>query len=470
MYDRMQELTKADLNLIHSAAMEILASVGIRFKEDEAIGLFKKHGFRVEDYTVFFTEDQVMKAVRSAPAEFTVTARNPEKSVKIGGDSFALLPGYGAPFVVDAGKNRREAVMEDYDNFCKLVHTSPAINMNGFMMVEPSGVPAATSHLDMLLSNILLCDKPFMGSPVSRKGAEQCGDMVEILFGREAMEKSPATVSLINSLSPLGFSEEMAGSLISLVRRGQACVIASLIMLGSSGPITIAGVLAQQSAEVLAGITLAQLVRPGAPVIYGSTSAPTDMKSGGLSIGAPELSTIISFTAQIARFYNLPSRSGGGLTDANFPDIQAGAQSALSLSTAIRSGINFILHSAGILGSYLAMSFEKFMIDEETAGSVLKMVQPAEISKKEIDVEAFADVGIGGEFMTRDMTIERCRSEFFDPKIMTVADFPSWEAAGRSLAHERAAAECERRLQEWTKPDIEPSLEKDLTAYVEKQK
>jgi trimethylamine---corrinoid protein Co-methyltransferase len=470
MYDRIQELTKTDLELIHSSSMEILSSVGIRFKEDEAIEIFKKHGVTTDGYVVYLSEADIRKALDSAPETFIVTARDPEKSVPIGKDDFALVPGYGAPFIITAEKARREASMEDYNNFCKLAQTSRHINMNGFMMVEPSGIPAATAHLDMLLANILHCDKPFMGSPVSRQGADECAEMLEIVWGKEEMERAPATVSLINSLSPLGFSEEMAGSLIALVRGGQACVIASLIMAGSSGPITLPGVLAQQNAEVLAGLTLAQLVRPGAPVIYGSTSAPMDMKTGGLSIGAPELSMLVSFTAQLAHYYHLPSRSGGGLTDANYPDIQAGAQSALALSTAIRSGINFILHSAGILGSYLAMSYEKYLADEELAGMIRKLITPTVISGDEIDVAAFREAGIGGEFMTQDKTIERCRSEFFDPEIMTVSDFPSWESSGKPLAVDRAEKILERRLEEWEKPDIDPKLEKDLIGFVSKKK
>ena len=466
MYDRMQELSRKDLELIHDSAMEILGTVGIRFKEDEAIEIFESHGVKTDGYVVYLKEKEVRKALETAPDSFTVHARDPEKSVKIGGENFVLLPGYGAPFVIDPDKTRRAASMEDYDGFCKLVQTSSYLGMNGFMMVEPSGLPASSAHLDMLLSSMLLCDKPFMGSPVSKKGAGECVDLAEILMGKE----TTATVSLINSLSPLGFSEEMAGSLIALARSNQACVVASLIMGGSSGPITLAGILAQQTAEILAGITLSQLVRPGAPVVYGSTSAPMDMMSGGLAIGAPELSQIVSFTAQLARFYNLPSRSGGGLTDANYPDIQAGAQSAVALSTAVRSGVNFILHSAGILGSYLAMSFEKFLLDEELAGMLFKMMKPAEISAEEIDLPAFREVGIGGAFMTTDKTVERCRSEYFMPKIMTVTDYPAWECGGRTGAVERAARELRERLEAWEKPDIDPALEKDLRAYVEKRK
>jgi trimethylamine--corrinoid protein Co-methyltransferase len=319
MYDRMQTLTDEQITGIHDASMRLLQNTGVAFKDGEAVEIFKKNGFRTDGGTVYITEQQVRKALETAPAWFTVTARNPDRSVEIGEEAYVFAPGYGAPFVMSADGGQREATMEDYDSFCKLVQTSPCIDMNGFMMVEPSDVPAATAHLDMILSNLLLCDKPFMGSPVSKQGVRDCMEMASMVWGKRASEQ-PVSVSLINSLSPLAFSEEMAGSLIELARHGQACVVAALIMAGSSGPITVAGVLAQQNAEILAGLALAQLVRPGAPVVYGSTSAPTDMRTGALSIGAPELSIFVSCTAQLARFYNLPSRSGGGLTDAHAPD------------------------------------------------------------------------------------------------------------------------------------------------------
>ena len=182
-------------------------------------------------------------------------------------------------------------------------------------------------------------------------------------------------MGLINTLSPLQYSSEMAGSLIELARGGQAAVIAAMIMAGASGPVQLPGVLALQTAEILAGVTLAQLARPGAPVIYGSTSSVVHMRTGGPVIGAPEYWMMVNANAQMARFYGLPSRSGGSLTDAHLPDMQAGIESAMALSTAIRSGINFILHGAGIMGTYIAMSFEKFMIDEELCGMVKKSRQ-----------------------------------------------------------------------------------------------
>jgi len=471
MYDRMQTFSNEHLTRIHETSMSLLAHVGVAFNEREALEIFKKNGLKIDGKTVFFTEKDVQKALGSAPPAFMVAARNPERSVSIGHDDFVYAPGYGAPFVVQPNGEQREATMEDYDNFCKLIQTSKYLDMNGFMMVEPSDVPPETAHLDMLLSSIVLCDKAFLGSPVSKAGAKDCIEMASIVWGgKDKIEENPVTVSLINSLSPLQFAEEMAGSLIELARAGQACVVASLIMAGSSGPVTLAGVLALQNAEILAGLTLAQLVRPGAPVIYGSTSAPTDMRTGGLSIGAPEVAMVISATAQMARFYNLPCRSGGSLTDANFPDAQAGGESAINLLTAARNGVNFILHACGILGSYISMSFEKFIIDEEVCGMVRKIVQPIEVTDNSIDIDMIRQVGIGGEYLTHPKTYDLCRTEFFFPDLMNRQSYMVWHDGGAKRADEQASEVVTHRLAAYQKPDIDPGTEKDLRAFVSRRR
>lgn len=471
MYDRMQELTVEQIEKIHAASMDILKNTGVAFNEEEALDIFKSNGCRVEGTTVFFEESDIQKALKTVPGRFTVHARNPENSVEVGEDDFVFAPGYGAPFVIDLNGEKRKASMEDYNNFCKLIQTSRHINMNGWMMVEPADMPHDTVYLDLNLSNILLCDKPFMGSPVSRQAALDCIEMAAIAWGgKDKIMDKAVTVSLINSLSPLQFADEMAGSLIELARNGQACVIASLIMAGASGPVTLDGVLALQNAEILAGITLSQLVKPGVPVVYGSTSSAMDMKSGGLSIGAPELSKNISYVTQIARYYNVPSRSGGSLTDALIPDAQAGIESALALYTAARNGVNFILHSCGILGSYIAMSYEKFIIDEELCGLIKNMLKPIPLTDENIDLQMIKDVGIGGQYLTHPKTFKLCRTEFFMPAVMSRMNHDSWSASGRKRLDQAACDKVSQRLAAYEKPDIDPDIERKLTEYVEKRK
>lgn len=472
MYDRMQTFSKDQMTRIHDASMELLADIGVSFNEPEALEIFSANGFKVDGKTVFMTEAQVRKALESAPSRFTVTARNPEKSVAVGGDDFVFAPGYGAPFIALADGSQREATMADYDRFCKLVQTSKSIDMNGFMMVEPGDVPPATAHLDMLFSSMVLCDKPFMGSPVSKQGARDCIDMATLLWGGKdkLADAGTVSVSMVNSLSPLQFSDEMAGALIELARANQACIIASLIMAGSSGPVTLAGVLALQNAEILAGVTLAQLVNPGAPVIYGASSSAMDMQTGGLAIGCPELSMIVSATAQMARFYNLPGRSGGGLTDAHFPDAQAAAESTLALMTAARNGINFVLHSAGIMGAYIAMSFEKFLVDEEVCGIIRKLVTPIDLSDEAIDLEMIKAVGIGGEYLTQEKTFELCRTEFYITDFFNRRDHAAWKSAGAQRIDQAATDRLSQRLENYEKPPMDPDLEAALAAYVAERK
>ena len=463
MQTRMQTLTAQDMDKIHQASMAILSRAGIVFNDAESVEIFKKHGVRTEGKTVFPSEERLMKAVAQAPESFVVKALNPARDVRIGGPDFALLPGYGPPFITEPGGVQREGLFSDYEKLVKLVATSPSLNMNGFLMVEPSDCDPRSSHLDMLLCGLLGCDKPLMGSPLSRQAARDCVDLLAAAWGgRDQLMDRPATVSLCNSLSPLQFSEEMASSIVELARGGQAVCVAALIMTGSSGPVSIPGVLALQNAEVLTGIMLAQLVRPGAPAIYGSASSAMDPKTGALSIGAPELSMFVSLTAQLARRYKLPCRAGGGLGDALVADAQAGAESALGLFNAINGGVNFILHAAGILGSYISISLEKFLLDEEIAAMIRRMIRPVEVNDDTLDVEAIARVGPGGHFLTEKKTFTLCRKELYQTSLMNRAPLDQWRAKGARTLEQTAAGKVAERLAAWRAPDLDPGWKKDL--------
>jgi len=467
----MQTLTDRELNTLHDASIEILRDVGVRFHEPEAVEIFKKHGIKTDGNTVFLEENHIRRALETAPSAFSITARDLEKSVRIGEDDFVLAPGYGAPFIVTETGEQRKGTLEDYNNFCKLVQTSIYIDMNGFLMVEPSDVPSETAYLDMLFSSIVLCDKPFMGSPLSRQAARDSVEMAGIVWGgKDKIRDKPAMLSNINVLSPLQFSKDMAGALIEFVRHGQPVIVSVVIMAGATGPVTLPGVLALQNAEILAGITLAQLVKPGVPVIYGAISSSTDMRRGILSFGAPELSMILSAAAQIARFYGLPSRGGGAVTDAHLPDIQAGIESTLGLTTAVQSGINFIFLSCGILGATMAMSYEKFAADEELCGMVRRLVKPIGITDEAIDLETIKEVGIGGEYLTHPKTLGRCRTEFFMPDLMNRQNYAEWKAAGKKRLDEKAREIIGRRLGGYKKPEMDSEIEMALAQYVAKRK
>ena len=467
MYDRMQTFSQAELTRLHQAAMELLSSSGVVFNEAEALEIFKSHGHKVEGQTVYFSEEQVMRAVESAPKVFELMARNPEHNRLVGEEHFVMLPGYGAPFVNDPVKGQRPANLEDYRNFARLAQSSQYMDMCGFMMVEPHDISPKNGHLDMLLANFTLSDKAMMGCTIDREASRDMLNMLAMIFGgSEALMERPATVGLINTLSPLQFSSEMAGSLIELARGGQAVLVAAMIMAGASGPVQLPGVIALQTAEVLAGITLAQLVRPGTPCIFGSTSSVVHMRTGGPVIGAPEYWMLTSAHAQMARFYGLPSRSGGSLTDSHLPDMQAGLESALSISTAVRNGINFILHSAGIVGTYIAMSFEKFMIDEEVCGMIRKAIKPMVISDETIDLDTIKQVGHGGQYLTHPKTFQLCRTEFFMPKLMYRDTYENWATSVNLPLGDTVGSALATRLEGFKQPDMDPALQKDLETYV----
>ena len=471
MFGRMKGLTKEELNKLHNATMEIFRDVGVAFNEPESIEIFKKHGFRVDGQTVYIEESQFEKAIEAAPSEFKIVARDPEKSVTIGGDHLVILPGYGPAFMITGDGEQREATVEDYTNLCKLVQTSNQIDMCGMLMVEPSDVPPETAYLDMLRSNITHCDKPFLGSSESRQAALDSIEMAGMVWGgKDKIKGKPVMVPIVSALSPLQYSDEMAGALIEYARHGQPVMCADLMMAGGTGPVTLSGLLAVQNAEVLAGIVLAELVTPGVPVIFGTTSSITDMRTGALSVGAPEHSIIQFATLQMAQFYGLPSRGSGGLTDAHFPDIQAGIESTLALTATVMSGANFVLHACGIMESYLSMSYEKFLADEELCGMLRRMLRPFDLSDEAIDLRTIKEVGIGGEYLTHPKTYEYCRTEFFVPTLMNRQDYESWKDSGKKRLDEVATDAVATRLAEYEKPDIDPEIEKDINKYVKKRK
>ena len=397
MPERMRGFSEAEMSKIHDAAMEILRDVGVAFHDEEAREIFQKNGFRVEGVKVFFEEELFMSYLAKAPSRFTVRARNPKKNVSIGGRNFALLPGWGAPYVIDGDGEQRSAVMADYIDFCKLVQTSEYLDMVGYLMVSPSDIPANISHLDMFLANLLYCDKATMASPQDRQKALDHIEMLSILWGgKENFQDCPVTVSKINPISPLIYAEEMAGSLIEYARLGQALQFPCACMAGTTAPVTLPGALAVVTAETLAGIVLAQIINPGTPCIFGGNTCSTDMKSGALALGAPESIVIIRALAQIAQFYGLPCKTGGSVTDSFFPDMQAGSESALSLFVALESGINMMDQSCGILACFNAMSFEKFLIDEENCGYVRRVLRPMEVTDATIGMDQIKRAGVGG--------------------------------------------------------------------------
>ncbi len=256
------------------------------------------------------------------------------------------------------------------------------------------------------------------------------------------------TLGLINSLSPLAYGTEMLEALVAYARARQPVVIAALMMAGSTGPVTLAGMLATQTAELLAGTALTQIVSPGTPVVFGSTSTNIDMKSGALAIGSPELSQMIAAHAQLARYYGLPSRSGGALTDASYPDAQAGFESMLALLTTVNCGLDFVMHAGGILSSYLAFSYEKFVLDDEMCGMVRRLHRGIAVTPETLAYDVIANVGPGGNYLMETHTVKRCRKEFWQPALCDRGGLEGWMLGGRQDAVARARQRWRRLVAE----------------------
>jgi len=469
-------LTARDTGQIHQTSMKLLAEVGVDFPCEEALLAFRKHGIRADGDRVYLGEDQLMKALETVPKQLTVHARNPDRSVSIGGGDSkggrpgervypVFAPGYGAPFLVDAEVGKRDPTMQDYTNLVKLAHALPNQDLSGHLLVEPGDVPAASAHLQMLQAHMVHSDKPFIGSAVGARGAQHTMEMAHILFG--GVGDRAVTLGLINSLSPLAYGTEMLEALVAYAQARQPVVIAALMMAGSTGPVTLAGVLATQTAELLAGIALTQLISPGTPVIFGSTSTNIDMKSGALAIGSPELSQLIAAHAQLARYYGLPSRSGGALTDASYPDAQAGFESMMGLLTTVNCGLDFVMHAGGILSSYLAFSYEKFVLDDEMCGMVRCLHQGIAVTPETLAYDVIANVGPGGNYLMEMHTVKRCRKEFWPPTVCDRSGLEGWMQGGRQDAVARARQRWQNLVAEHEDPPLDRTTARQLQAFVE---
>jgi len=455
------------LDQIHHFSMELLNDTGIRFPNKEALELFKHHGFKIEGEKVFFNQQNIEKSLETIPETFELHARNKDNSFVIGDDSYRMAPGYGPPFIIEKSGEMRHAVLDDTKTFCKLVQTSKALDFNSSIVVQPNDVPAETAHLDMLLSTMLLTDKPLMGSTSSKTCAEESLEMAQMIWGST---DKPVMLNLVDSLSPLQYAEEMVDSLLVYAKAKQPLIIHSACSMGSSGPITIAGSLVISNACTLAGICLTQLVNPGTPIVYGLGGSPTDMKTGGYVNASPEDAKHTAIVTALGRYYHIPCRSQGALTESFCLDYQAGMESSMMLTTAALSGVHVSLHACGTYGSMLAMSFEKFIADEDLCCAIKKLMKPIEFSKNDFAMDLIKKLGTSGTYLLESHTVKRCRSEFFIPDLNIRTIHSKWLEMEPRQMDQRASQLLEKRLLSYEKPDIDPSIEQDLIKYVENKK
>lgn len=463
-------LTQEQVQRIHDEAMKILGTIGIDFEYDPAVECFREHGFRVNGHQVFFTEKQVMDALATCPKSFTLQARDPKKNLTCEDGSFILTPSYGPPFVYDGVTGeRRVTTFEDYKNVIKLVQMSQNVNSTGGNVVEPSDIPDAIRHLMMMDAHIKLSDKNCMGSARGAECARDSCEIAAIMFGgKEAIRKTPVLNTLINSITPLKYDARMAGACMVHAEYGQSCMVSSLVMSGSTGPITMVETMAVQTAETLAGIVLTQLVNPGAPVIMGTTSGPADMATMALSHGNPENALYVAATAQLGRFYGVPVRGGGANNDGILSDAQAGYESMMALMTTGVSGVAFVLHAAGIMHYYNAFSYEKFVIDDEICGMVKKFMKGYDFDEDMFIFDDVEEVGSGGHYLYQESTLEYM-NEFRRPILSSRADWEAWKNKGGKSTAEVARDKWQKMLADYEEPAMDPAMAEEVNAYISKR-
>jgi trimethylamine--corrinoid protein Co-methyltransferase len=456
------------LALIENNADTVLETIGIDFRDDPlALDLLKQAGASVDGERVRFPKGMCREIISSsAPAEFTQHARNPDRSVRIGGNHTVLVPAYGSPFVHDLDKGRRYATLSDFENFTRLAYMSPSLHHSGGTLCEPVDLPVNKRHLDMIYSHLRWSDKPFMGSVTHPDRAQDTVDMAKIAFGDDFLDTHCAITSLINANSPMTFDATMLGAARVYAENNQATVISPFILSGAMSPVTIVGTCTQILAEALAGICFTQLTRKGAPVIFGTFSSAVSMQSGAPTFGTPEPSMVIFICAALARRLGVPFRSGGGLCGSKLPDAQAAYEAANTLQSAMLAGVNFMLHTAGWLEGGLAMGYEKFILDADQAGMIEVFLSGVDASENGQAMDALATVGPGNHFLGCEHTQANFETAFYRSTTADNNSFEQWQSEGALDAAQRANNTWKKMLDEYEAPPIDEGMDEALREFV----
>ncbi|MCW2595223.1 MAG: trimethylamine methyltransferase [Jatrophihabitans sp.] len=463
---RYEVLSETAMAALDKGWRRLVSEVGVEFVSDRALDLFRAAGQRVEDNTVFLDPDFLLAQAAKAPREFDVAARNPKNSIHIGGDSMAFGAVYGPPFVRQ-GQVRRDATMDDFRNFTKLAQSFDGLDSAGGVICEPNDTPLDSRHLDMTLALQTLTDKMYMGNVVSGVNARDTIEMSSILFGgRDVIEQTPATISLINCNSPLRWDDRMLDAQWEYSSANQPVVLTPFILMGAMSPVTIPAALVQQIAEALSGIALSQLIRPGCPVIFGSFLSNIDMQSGSPTFGTPESAMGLLCTGQIARHFGLPFRSGGAMTSSQVPDAQAGYEALMTMLPTFLAGANWVMHSAGWLEGGLVAGYEKFIVDIEILQMMQAQFTPLEIDEDSLAFDAHVEVGHGGHFLGAAHTMDRFRTCFYRPLLSSSENYERWMRNGGVDAEHRAEKIYQQRLAEFEAPPIDDAIRAELEEYV----
>ncbi|MGE0566292.1 MAG: trimethylamine methyltransferase family protein [Pseudolabrys sp.] len=467
-----QLIDEEGLSAIEAQADWILSEIGVEFRGDEtALALFREAGATVDQSRVRFDPGHVRALCATAPREFTLQGRDPRHSVILGGDHLVLKPGYGSPFVTDLERGRRYAELEDFCNFVKLTYMSPHLHHSGGTVCEPTDIPVDKRHLDMVAAHLTLSTKPFMGGVTAPERARDSVAMAEIVFGADFMAQYAVMQGNINVNSPLVYDDTMSGALRVYAAAGQGVAVSPAIFGGAMGPVSPAAVAAQTLAEGMVGIALAQLVRPGCPCVFGSFHSTMNLKSGALTFGSPEAGLITMALSQLGRRLGVPVRSGGGqITAANAPDGQAMADSANAMWATVLSGANMVWHAAGWLEGGLTMSYEKFVMDLDQCGAMLRLIGGFATDAEAMGRDAYHEAGPGQNFLSTSHTLRHYRSANYQPDLVEAGPYETWKEAGSPTLAQRAGRQWKTMLADYERPPMDEAIAEALADFIARRK
>ena len=464
-------LSREAVEIIEANAETILEEVGIEFRRDpESLRLWRAAGADVSGERVHIPRGMARRLLVSAPPEFTLHARNPERSVRFGGDATVFSPVGGPPFVTDLDRGRRYGTLEDLHNFIKLAHMAPAIHFSGGCMAEPMDIPAGKRHVDVQYAFFRYSDQGCEGTPETPGHAADAVRMAAIVFGEQFIEHNTVLLGNINSNSPLTFDGRMLGALREFSARNQGVIIVPAVLAGAMGPVTTAGCMAEILAETLAGMALTQLVRPGAPVILGSFVGAISMRTGAPTFGTPEATQMIFATAQLARRLGVPCRSGGSLCSSKVADAQAAYESAHTLLPTLLAGVNLVTHAAGWLEGGLVAGYEKFVMDADQLAMMQSLAAGMDLSARGQAMDAIREVGPGSHFLGCAHTQANFETAFHQSTIADYSSYEQWSTEGSSTAEQRANRVWKRMLAEYEEPGIDAACDEALQDFMARRK
>ena len=463
-------VSEDELESIHNASLRVLSEIGIDILHPRARALFAEHGCSIEDDRVRFDAEMITEFVSYAPSRFTLHGRNPNKNVEMGGRWITNSAVASAPNYVTLDGDRVTGDRAGYQDFLRLGQMLNTVHVFGGYPVEPIDLHASIRHLEASYDAHTLTDKACHVYSLGKQRNVDGMEMARISRGidQATFEKEPSLMSIINASSPLRYDHPMLEGIFQMSAANQVIVITPFTLAGAMAPITLAGALVQQNAEALAGIALTQIVRKGAPVMYGGFTSNVDMRSGAPAFGTPEYAKASMIGGQLARRYKLPYRSSN-VSASNAVDAQAGYESMWALWGAINGGANLLMHGAGWMEGGLHASYEKMVIDADLLGMVATFLEPLDFSEDALAVEAIRSVGPAGHFFGGEHTQSRYTSAFYNPMVSDWRNWETWTEAGSPDAQERANGVAREILSEYQRPPIDDAVEAELREYVDRR-